>query len=125
VHGIVPGLFLPVRTFTPKNSKKIAAKVGKIAPCRRFHDDGSAGLPKLIRPIMCRSYGLKFFPGKNFWFESWYGRIFFAAKVFRPYFFRFEIKKIQKNSGRRFVRPDFSGWKSKLPGNFWSKRSLR
>jgi hypothetical protein len=41
---------------------------------------------KFFRPILSRPHGLKFFPAKNFWFESWYGRIFcresFSGQIF-------------------------------------------
>jgi hypothetical protein len=43
-----------------------------------------------------------------------------GAKVENPKNFPVEILKTQKSSGRKLVRPDFSGRKTKLPEKFWS-----
>jgi len=94
--GVWPGNFSLVRTFAPKNFKKIATKVGKTAHCRRFHDEGSAGRPKLIRPITSRSYGLKFFPGKNFRFESLWAGFFSARNLKILKIFRSKVEKRKK-----------------------------
>jgi len=87
---------LLVRTFAPKNFKKIAANAGKTAHCCRLYDEGSAGIPKWIRPIISRLHGLKFFPAKNFWFESlWAG--FFSARNLK------KEKKVGAKVGKKDV----------------------
>jgi len=56
-----------------------------------------------------------------FWDRNFFCRKNFAAKVENLKKFPVEILKIQKNAGRKFVRPKFSGRKSKLPGKFWNR----
>jgi len=51
---------------------------------------------KFFRPIMSHPHGLKFFPAKNFGFESWYARIFLPRKFFRPKFFGSKFENIKK-----------------------------
>jgi len=85
--------------FAPKKSKKIAAKIGKTAFWCRSHDGDAADSGKPIRPIVSRPCVPKIFPAKFFWFEKWYGRIFFAAKFFGPDFFRLEIRNVGNFSG--------------------------
>jgi len=45
-----------------------------------------------------------------------------GAKVENFKNFPVKILKIQKSSGRKFVRPDFSGRKTKMPENYWGCR---
>jgi len=54
---------------------------------------------KLIRPIVSRSYGLKVFPAKNFWFEILYGRIFLPRNFLDRIFSGSKFEKPKKNSG--------------------------
>jgi len=95
--GARPGIFLLARTFAPKNSKKIAAKAGKSALCCRLYDEGSAGIPKWIRPIISRLHGLKFFPAKNFWFESLWAGFFSARNLKILKIFRSKVEKRKKS----------------------------
>jgi len=76
----LPGNFLVSTNFRAKNSKKIAANVGKSPLCRRFHDEASAGIPKWIQPIMPLPAWSEIFFGQKFLVRKFVGRIFFGSK---------------------------------------------
>jgi len=95
--GVWPGFFSLVRTLAPKNFKVIVAKFGKTALCCRLHDEGSAGFPKLIRPIISRPHSLKFFPAKNFGIESLWAGFFSARKLKNLKIFRSKVEKRKKS----------------------------
>jgi hypothetical protein len=72
----------------------------------------------------CRNQETRTFFGRKIFFAGKFSgrklknRKNFGAKVENPKNFPVEILKTQKSSGRKFVRPNFFGWKSKMPGNF-------
>ena len=127
--GLISEIFLLVRTFAPKNFKKIAAKAGKSALCCRLYDEGSVGIPKWIRPSTSRPHGLKFFSAKKFWSEILQAGFFSARNLKNRKIFRSKVEKRKKSwrkSWKKGVsyttnsllrRKSFSGTQAMAPGN--------
>jgi hypothetical protein len=103
VSGFVPGLFALVRTFAPKKSEKIAAKVGKNPFLGGFFD-GEYNVPEnfygrsrpartvrnILRPKIS---GLKVRTPGFFCHESLYGQNFSARNFKNRKIFRSKVEK--------------------------------